>query len=45
MSWVMLRRVIDLFAFLVKVWKAEECWDLEDGANLHFLVYLEGNKS
>jgi hypothetical protein len=29
---------------LVEVWKAEECCDLEDGAHLHFLVCLEGNK-
>jgi hypothetical protein len=41
MSWVMPKRVIDLFA----CWKAEECCELEDGANLHFFVCLEGNKS
>jgi hypothetical protein len=29
----------------VEVWKAEECCDLEDGANLHFFVCLEGKKS
>jgi len=34
MFWVMPRRVIE----------AEECCDLEDGANLHFLVCLEGKK-
>jgi hypothetical protein len=35
MPWVMPRRVIDLFACWWK-WKAKECCDLEDGANLHF---------
>jgi hypothetical protein len=43
MPWVMPRRVIDLFACWWK-WKAKECCDLEDGANLHFLVCLEGKK-
>jgi len=30
---------------LVEFWKAEECCDLEDGANMHFLVCVEGKKS
>jgi hypothetical protein len=30
---------------MVEVGKVEECCDLEDGANLHFLVCLERNKS
>jgi hypothetical protein len=29
----------------VEVYKAEKCCNLEDGANLHFLVCLEGKKS
>jgi len=41
MSWVMPRRVIDLFACW---WKANECCGLEDGAHLYSLVCLEGDK-
>jgi hypothetical protein len=29
----------------VEIWKAEEYCDLEDGAYLHILVYLERKKS
>jgi hypothetical protein len=33
-----------LICLLVEVWKSEECCDLEDGANLYFVVCLEGKK-
>jgi hypothetical protein len=39
------RRVIDSVCLLVEFWKADECCDLEDGANMHFLVCVEGKKS
>jgi len=28
----------------VEIWKVKECCDLEDGADLHFLVCLEEKK-
>jgi hypothetical protein len=45
MSWVMPRKNYRLVCLLVEFWKADEWCDLEDGANLHFLVCFEGNKS
>jgi hypothetical protein len=29
----------------VEFWKADECCNLEDDSNMHFLVYVEGKKS
>jgi hypothetical protein len=33
-----------LVYFLVEIWKADECCNLEDGAYLPFLVCMEGRK-
>jgi hypothetical protein len=45
MSWVMPRRVVDLFFLLVEGGYVKECCSLEDGAYMHSLVCLEGEKS